>query len=194
MKTRHYILLASLVALLTACIPSVNSFYEDKDLVSDNHLAGEWQFKEDPGAPDSQLWKFEEAGKGTYKLMVDDNSGKHGEFSAHLFKLKEKLFLDVIPTKVDFATNQIDQVACAIFPGHLLIFVPELDSSLKVAFMDYDWLKKYLDEHSSELAHHKEQDDEILLTASTPKLQKFVLKHFKEMFGKQNELVHKTSK
>jgi hypothetical protein len=47
------------------------------------------------------------------------------------------------------------------------------------------------------LAHHTEQDNEIiLLTASTPELQKFVLKHLgeSELFPKTDELVRKTSK
>jgi hypothetical protein len=173
MKTRSFLTLFVAALLLTACIPSVNPFYTAKDLVFDDRLVGEWQ---GTGKDDQDLWKFEKAEDASYRLAVTEKEGKKGQFSAHLFKLKEHYFLDIIPTDLNFATNQADLVAFSVFPGHLLVSVPQLEPELKLAFFDFDWLQKQLTNNPSILAHRRE-DDSFLLTASTRDLQKFVLKH-----------------
>jgi len=43
MKTRNRITLATAAVLLCSCIPSVNPFYTDQDVVFDARLLGEWQ-------------------------------------------------------------------------------------------------------------------------------------------------------
>jgi hypothetical protein len=80
-----------------------------------------------------------------------------------------------------------------MFPGHLLLRVPQLGPELKLAFCDCDWLKKHLAANPKALAHRVEQKDHILLTASTRDLQRFVLKHLAEgeLFENPTELVRK---
>jgi hypothetical protein len=190
MKTRNLIAIAIAAVLLSACIPSVNPFYTNKDVVFDPRLLGEWQMKESSDEP--QLWKFEKGDDKAYKLTVTEKDSKRGEFNAHLFKLKQEFFLDLIPGNCDYATNQADLVAFSMFPGHLLLRVPQLGPELKLAFCDFDWLKKHLEANPKALAHRIEQD-RILLTASTRDLQRFVLRHLAagELFQKPGELVRK---
>jgi hypothetical protein len=173
MKKRTLIACAAAV-LLAACIPSVNPFYTDKDVVMDQRLVGEWQEKGNTNNP--EIWKFEQSTNGTsFDLTVTDN-GKTGQFSAHLFKLKEEHFLDLVPTDCNYATNQADLVAYSMFPGHLLVHVPQIEPALKLEFFDFDWLAKYLDKNPRAIEHHLE-GERIILTADTRALQKFVLKH-----------------
>jgi hypothetical protein len=189
-QKRTAIALLAITLLLAACIPSINPFYTTKDLIFDSHLLGEWQEKDKPQEP--EIWKFEQAdGKG-YKLQVTEKGGKQGQFSAHLFKLKEHYFLDLIPTDCEYATNQADLVAASMFPGHLLAHVPQIEPELKIAFTDFDWLAKQLTNNPSILTHRREGDG-FLLTASTQELQKFVLKHLNEgeLFGKSSEMVRR---
>lgn len=187
MKKRVLIIIAGIAALLTACIPSVNPFYDKKDLVHDTKLLGEW-------LKDNDTWKFEDGGDKSYKLTIDENSGKHGEMSAHLFKLKKQLYMDLIPTKLDLATNTPDIISVGVFPGHLLVAVKELGATtLKATFLDYDELKKLLEANPSALAHRTE-DGGMLLTASTPELQKFVIKYETNFFnGAPDEWTRKTA-
>ena len=94
--------------MLAACIPSVNPFYTDKDVVFNPHLVGEWQEKDNTNNP--EIWKFEQSTNNAFDLTVTEE-GKTGKFRAHLFKLNSELFLDLIPTDVDYATNQAFLVA-----------------------------------------------------------------------------------
>jgi hypothetical protein len=187
MKKRNIILIAA-AALLGACIPSLNPFYTDKDVVFEAKLLGTWQEKEKADEP--QIWKFEEGKDKAYNLTVTEKEGKQGEFEAHLFKLKQDYFLDIVATEI--GTNVADLITASLIPGHLLFRVPQFDPELKLAGTDYDWLQKYLKEHPKALAHHI-ANDRITLTAETADLQSFVLKHLGEgeLFGKPGEMVRK---
>jgi hypothetical protein len=189
-RNRLIIALLATTFLLAACIPSVNPFYTAKDLAFDTRLLGEWQEKDKPQEP--EIWKFEKADDKSYKLEVTEKGGKQGQFSAHLFKLKEHYFLDLTPTDCSYATNQADLVAASMFAGHLLAHVTQIEPELRIAFTDFDWLQKQLTNNPSVLPHRREGDS-FLLTASTKELQKFVLKHLGEgeLFGKPGEMVRR---
>jgi hypothetical protein len=191
MKKRNIFVIAAAALLLAACIPSINPFYTDKDVVFEKKLLGEWQEKEKADEP--QSWYFEEAKDKAYKLTVTEKEGKQGEFEAHLFKLKQEYFLDIFATEI--GTNVADLVKMSLIPGHLLLRISQFDPELKLAMTDVDWLDKYLKEHPKALAHHRDED-RIFLTAETADLQSFVLKHLgeDELFGKPGEMIRKAKK
>jgi hypothetical protein len=188
MKKRNIVFSAAVALLLAACIPSINPFYTEKDVVFEKKLLGEWQDKEKADEP--QTWNFEEGKDKAYRLTVTEKEGKQGEFEAHLFKLKEEYFLDIFPTEI--GTNVADLVKMSLIPGHLLLRVSAFDPELKLAMTDVDWLDKHLKEHPKALAHHRD-DDRIFLMAETADLQSFVLKHLgeDELFGKPGEMIRK---
>jgi hypothetical protein len=189
MKKRNVIAVCAVALIVAACIPSVNPFYTDKDVVFDQGLLGEWQEKENTNNP--VIWRFEAGTNKDFNLTVLDN-GKTGGFSAHLFKLKQEQFLDLIPTNCDYAATQADLVAYSMFPGHLLVRVPQIGPELKLALCDFDWLEKYLDKNPGALAHHRE-GERIVLTADTRALQGFVLKHLgtNELFKEAGAMVRR---
>jgi hypothetical protein len=191
MKIRPLTIVAAVALLLCSCIPSVNPFYTDRDLVSDGRLPGEWQ--EAGKADDPEIWKFESSEGKTYKLTVREQ-GKEGVFNAHLFRIKNESFLDLIPAQCEYATNQASLVGASMFPGHLLVRVSEFEPGLKLAFFDFDWLEKALKKNPKALAHHREENS-IVLTADTRDLQRFVLEHLNEgeLFSKPSELVRRTN-
>jgi len=188
MKARKLLAWAGLALCLPACIPSLNPFYTDKDLVFDPRLVGTWAEKGAEHEP--ATWSFEKADGNAYKLAITEKEGKEGEFTAHLFKLKQEYFLDLLPKECNFATNQADLVAFSMFPGHLLVRVAQIEPELKLAMFNFDWLCQQLTNHPSLLAHHRE-GDRLVLTASTRDLQRFVLKHLAEgeLFEKPGEMV-----
>jgi hypothetical protein len=192
MKTRNLIALAAAIVLFGACIPSVNPFYTDKDVVFDARLLGEWQEKDKSDNPD--VWKFEGTTNKMYKLTITEKEGKQGKFNAHLFQLKQEYFLDLIPDDCNYATNQADLVAASMYPGHLLVRVSQLEPVLKLALFDFGWLGEFIEKNPKALAHHKE-GDHIVLTAGTRDLQRFVLKHLgeDELFEKPDAMVRRTN-
>ena len=139
-------------------------------------------------------WKFEKAGDNAYKLTIAEKPGKEGEFTAHLFRLKQEYFLDLFPNDCNYATNQADLVGFSMFPGHLLARVPQIEPELKLAFFNFDWLGQQLTNNPSILAHHRE-GDRFVLTASTRELQRFVLAHLAEgeLFNKPGEMVRQAT-
>jgi hypothetical protein len=191
MKKRNLVLIAAVAVLLAACIPSVNPFYTDKDVVFETRLLGTWQEKDKTDEP--QVWKFEEGKNKAYKLTVTEKEGKQGEFEAHLFKLKQQYFLDIVATEI--GTNIADLVTASLIPGHLLLRVPKIEPELNLAMFDFDWLDKHLKEHPKALAHHRE-NDRLVLTAETADLQNFVLKHLGEgeLFAKGGEMIRRAEK
>jgi hypothetical protein len=192
MNTRTHTALAAAALLLCSCIPSVNPFFTEKDVVFDARLSGEWQAKEKPDDP--EIWQFEKSETNTYKLTITEKEGKQGQFDARLFKLKDECFLDLIPADCNYATNQADLVAAAMFPGHLLVRVSQFEPELRLTLFNFDWLQKYLEKNPAALAHHVEGKG-IVLTAETRELQAFVLKHLGEgeLFDKPTEMVRKTN-
>jgi hypothetical protein len=188
MKKRTLITIAATGILLAACIPSVHRYYTEKDVVFDPKLLGEWQEKDKAEEP--QIWKFEASKDKAYSLTVMEKEGKRGEFEAHLFKLKQDYFLDIVATEI--GTNVSDLITASLIPGHLLLRVPQIGTELKLAMFDFDWFEKYLKEHPKSLAHYVE-NDRIVLTAETADLQSFVLKHLgeSELFPKPGEMVRR---
>src|SRR5262249_53478966 len=104
MKIRTLVVAAVAGVLLCSCIPSVNPFYAEKDVVLNARLLGEWREKEKSDA--TEIWKFEKGETNSYKLTVTEENGKQGQFDARFFKLKDEFFLDLIPADCDYATNQ----------------------------------------------------------------------------------------
>jgi hypothetical protein len=192
MKTKIFGVLAG-VALLCSCVPSVNPFYTEKDVVTDPRLPGVWQ--EADKKDDPQVWKFEAAETNAYQVTFTEDHGKTGVFCGHLFKLGGEHFLDLIPANCDYATNQAGLVGVAMIPGHLLVRVSAFEPSLQLAFCNGDWLKNFLETNSTAIAHNHEKDS-LVLTADTAALQKFVLQHLgkDELFGDAGEFIRQTNR
>jgi hypothetical protein len=186
---KNFVLIGSCAFLLVGCIPSVNPFYTPKDLVFEPQLVGQWQAKDDSEQP--AQWQFEkkEDMAMAYKLTVTEEKTKKGEFTAHLFKLGNEYFLDIIPSKCDYAPDQAGLTAAAMFAGHLLFRMNQIGPELKMASFDFDWLKTHLEKNPNDLAYH-EEDDAVVLTAGTADLQRFLLAHLGEgqLFKKESTL------
>jgi hypothetical protein len=187
MKTHWTVVLILASLLLGACIPSVNPFYTEKDLLPTSGLMGAWRMTGEQ--PDEWMdWTFSTDDHGLV-LTVVDNKETTGKFTARLFKLGSAMFLDLIPNDVKFDKTTDDLVKMAVFPGHLLARVHQLEPALKITFFDWDWLEKYLKADPKALAHHAEEG-RIVLTAETRDLQAFVLAHLKEgeLFGSPDKI------
>jgi hypothetical protein len=160
-------------SLLAGCVvTSVYPFYTDKDLAFDPALLGDWS----KGA--AERWKFERDGEAAYRLTFTEH-GKAAVMQAHLFKLRGQLFLDL------FSADAKEDGSPPPIPSHALMRVFQITPTLRMAILDYEWLGQVLEKNPKAIRHHviktgeKSQDRRIVLTADTPELQKFVIKHLK---------------
>ena len=197
--TMKKILLAlGLAALagITGCIPtSINPLYDGKDLVFDPALIGAWREKDDS----KENWAFEKSGESGYQLVYTDDEGKLGRFEAHLLKLGNTRFLDLFPDEAGIEEmNRSGFYKVHLLRTHSFLKVTQIEPALQMAPLDLKWLREFVGTHPKAIGHQKIGDGDeaqIVLTASTPELRKFVEQHLRTegAFGEPIHLKRKQS-
>jgi len=192
MKAKIFFPVLVIATLVAACVPSVNPFYTEQDVVTDARLAGTWT--EAGKAERAATWTFTASTNNAYAVVLKDDEGKSGKFAGHLFKLGKELFLDVTPTECNFDDKQAGLLNIAMLPGHLLFRVKLADGKFSMAICNPDWIKKFLEKNPAAIAH-RVLNDGVILTADTAALQKFVRAHLgkDELFGDFVEYERATS-
>jgi len=213
MKTKK-ILFYLLAALLGGCVPvmSLHPLFTEEDLVFEEKLLGTWV--DDPNSPKStwefkrivdsskKEWEFDlpQKPEKAYKLILFDyKEVTKGSFFAHVVKLIDRLFLDVYPSQLPSAKidpNE-DWVFNTLFliPGHSFAIIDSIEPQLKIRWTTQDEMEKLFEEEPKAIKHEL-VEDRIILTASTKKLQAFVLKYAddKRVFPAKAVLTRKKSK
>jgi len=169
MKNFIKLLTLSFLFMLAGCVPSLNPLYTDQDLIFDSALLGVWTDKDS-----KEIWELRQADGKQYKLVYTDEDGKKGEFTAHLLKVDGRTFLDLTP--VDLILPQNDFYKGHFLPTHTFVLITQTAGSVQISFPEPEWLKKILAKNPTAIRHEK-MAGEILLTASTKDLQKFLLAH-----------------
>jgi hypothetical protein len=182
MKTKKF-LFYLLAGILGGCIPvmSLHPLFTEKDLAFDEKLLGTWV--EDPNT----TWEFSrtEEPKNAYKLIYthqekeDAKEKAKGLFIVCLVKLKDNLFLDICPApweqqdpnKIEWAYNTL-----FLIPAHTFIKINSIEPQLKMLQTDDEKMKEFL-KADPNAVEHISIEDKFVLTASTQKLQAFVLKY-----------------
>ena len=169
MKNIFRFAILGFLLFLTGCVQSLNPLYTDDDLIFDEALLGVWT-----DAEATESWSFTHSSGKEYKLVYTDENGKKGEFKAHLLKIDGKTFLDLTPVKPALAQN--DFYKANLLTTHTFVLVTQTAPNAQIAYLEPDWLKAFLDKNPAAVRHEK-ISGEILLTASTKELQKFLLTH-----------------
>lgn len=176
-NTRFLWLVTPLVlaaVLLTGCVvTSVYPFYRAKDVVFDPVLLGTWVDADENSSNDS--WTFQQVDDRTYRLIVANGTDKT-EFDTRLFKLGGQMFLDWLPRERPDGG----------VPVHHLVRVDTISPELTVRLFKSDWLADHLEKNPRAIRHiavpkpaGESGSDEIVLTAETKELQRFIRKHLK---------------
>jgi hypothetical protein len=172
--------------VLAGCVvTSVSPFYTEKNVVFEPGLVGDWLKQVKDSQP--EVWKFEKRGELAYRFTLIEEH-KATVMEAHAFRLKGQIFIDVFSLEEDIH----------VIPPHYLLKVTELtSSSLQLAQLDNNWLKQFLVDNPTAIAHHlvgeKPEDLRVVLTANTAALQEFVIEHmttegaWKDSFDLQRE-------
>jgi len=184
MKKYAYLCNLWFVLMVLACVPSIHPLYTDEVLTYDPALLGNWKETNEDGG----TWQFTSSNGHSYHLLYADNNKKEGKFKVNLLKLNDSMFLDLYPNELQPAANEFYQFH--FLPIHTFMRIEIGEAQLKMAPLNPEWLKEFLEENPDAIAHEL-RDDAVILTASPVQLQRFVLAHEKteKAFGEPAQLI-----
>jgi len=164
--------LVAVILFFTGCIvTSIYPYYTEKDLVFDQAFVGDW-VEAGQTNQTSEYVRIDPAGGKSYRATFFGTDETNSS-DVYLFRLKQQLFLDTCPTN-----RSLDFV-----PVHQVSKVTQIGPMLETVNLNYDWLKKLLEQNPKAIRHMvlldpgKEQSGRIVLTADTKELQRFLLKY-----------------
>jgi len=188
MKVLKWVILALAVTTWLSCVVSLLPLFDDGYLVSEPGLLGTWKV-----ADDSDTWTFEKAEGMEYLLTqrqaeydLEKSPGKEttsrrvpgdtARLRARLGRLGAGLFLDLIPAEQGNPEVRNDLYNAHMIPGHTLARVWLNKDSLRIVFLDEDWLTEAVKDGRIALPY-VETAGWLVLTAPTSGLQTFILKY-----------------
>jgi len=154
--------LVLLAAGMTGClpVPSLHPFVEEGQGIEVPELAGEW------GSSSSTLQiALERPARYTIRSLEPADSASR--FRMQLVRLRGRLFADVT---MDPGTNPGGDPRPFLWPMHTAFRLDVAGDSLRMAFLDDDWLEQALDRGELRLRHER-PDGDLVLTEATPGLQ-----------------------
>jgi hypothetical protein len=198
MKTRNYFLISLVIFLISGCfVKSLHPFYKENEVLYKKELTGNWE------GNDSSTWKIEQGMKSTglFKPELPDNAylitytDKKGtaKFKVHLFQLSNHFFLDFYPEEVESAN---DLMAYHLVPMHTVARVSLAPGQMVIQWYNEEWMINLFRQNKIRIAHEKvpttegktgEDDFQVVLTASTDDLQKFMLKYMDDPNAIKND-------
>jgi hypothetical protein len=168
--------------LLAGCIPSLHPLYTDNDRIQMDEITGDWL-----SADSTSMYNIIAVAdhQPAYKLTYSESREKGdlsqrntaaADFEVNLVKLGGATFMDFYPGDNESLDDMNTLLAIHLIPAHTFAKFRVTNDTLFIWRFDPDWLKKLFDENRIRISHEK-LDDQIVLTASTRELQKFVTKY-----------------
>lgn len=182
--------LAVLLAASACSVQSLHPLYSEEVLAYDEALEGDWV------DDDGRLWTLENAAlsqtldSGSSKMMdirrkmylasYADEKDTLYAFEIHLVRLGKQRFVDIFPWE-KYNEKMINEWMMAnLLPVHTFAKIELRGDSLFLSHIDGSWVKDLVKNNQIRISHEKVDlygGEEIVLTASTEQLQKFILKY-----------------
>jgi hypothetical protein len=172
------LLFYAIAGVLCGCVPSLHCLFTDKELVFEEKLLGIWA--EDNSEETWEFKRYSDEADKTYKLIYTDSDGQAGEFAAKLGKLDKMMYLDLYPEAPDINAN--DFYIHDLLGVHTFMKIEQIEPTLQMRLMSPDKMKEMLEANPNLIKHEilEERDSQVLLTASTKELQRFIIEHAKD--------------
>ncbi len=176
-----------IIFFLSGCIPSLHPLYTEDTLVSNDQLLGDWINEED----DNETWLFAKM-KNKYALIHRDEDGLVGGFEVGMVKLGGSYFLDfyldddVLDEKILFGDKAVPEGSESMSDlkqMHLLLVhtfakVAFQEDKVVISFLGSEWLIDLFEEQKIRINFEsRDNEGDLILTASTEDLQKFLIKY-----------------
>ena len=167
--------------MISGCIPppSLNPIFTDQDIVYDPDLVGEWT------AFEEYKWTFQKGSGDFYQMTTPNDKGIIMTYVAYLGKIKDTLYLDIYLDE-KFISEEHKDLTLTTIPVHRFLKMKKTGMDWEISMMSYDWFKAYIEENPDAIAIwnsidvdlnlHNSWGPEMIITASTEELQKFLIK------------------
>jgi hypothetical protein len=175
------IVLLVCATLLASCVTySVQPLYDERTAVFDASLLGPWGNPTQKNASSTML--FAKGSGDFYEVTMIDPNGDdpslRAVYEAHAVRLNGRLFLDAVHTADHVGSHTVNGEGIR---SHMIVRAMVDGDKMHIDFLSDDWLEKGFDSGTLALAHEtisgNDISDQIVLTASTADLQKFVAAH-----------------
>ena len=190
--------LALVLLLLSGCVvKSLGPFYSDRSLIYFKDVVGDWRLLTDAGGDVSTnaitSWAFNGTTATDCTLLAFDKQNNGATFDVRFFRLGKDVFVDVLPKDLNGESKVNSYWVCIVHPTHTVCKVELKDDKLTLKPLDYDWLRKHVEEHKASLPYTGKLDDERLYSASPKQWDAFLSKQSKntEAFPDKNAFVLK---
>ena len=206
MKAKHLLVILGLLLLNSCIVKSLNPFYTKDKVVYEKKLEGNWKGKNSTwkimslenairedykkNKKHNRLKSFEnddfkfskedleiiEKFKDAY-YIENSKYGKEAIFIATPFKIGKHLFLDFTP--FEYETENLNNLAAQhLLKTHSVCLVEfSKTHDVKLKWLDEEVLKTLINENNLKIKHEKTGfDDDLILTASSKELYRFLEK------------------
>lgn len=199
MKTKQkFSLLLVVILFMVGCVQSLHPLYHKKDRVEVPEIVGKWQDMDS-----ENIWEFRKVdGEPSYILSYFEKEEAEGNYLAkdsanilvNIVKLGGSYFMDLYPGNNENLDNLNDLLEFHVLRVHTFAKLEIVDGKPHIRHMDPDWLEKLFKENKIRIKHEivvveaevNAPDNvfkspithgNIILTASTDNLQKFITKY-----------------
>lgn len=176
-------LLAGL-ALCVGCLRTMAPILDDKDLIADASLAGEWINQDKPDSKEILRIGVPDA-KKHYPIEYIDEEGKPGRFLGKIGRVGDLTVAEISPE--DLSEEWSDEYRGHFVPLFSFYIVSGTKPVLRFAGFDTDWVEKYLNAHPGELT--VAPSDKDLVTSSPEAIRSFLLKHWQDKGALSDEAI-----
>lgn len=156
-----FVVFGSLLTL-SGCFYSQNPIYTPKDITYEENLVGRWG--RDNG--NTVLTFTRDGDEDRYRLSYRSGAATQ-EYVAHLVQLEDRQFLDMYP-----ASTGAPKRFAPVMPLHAVALVNLNDSTLKLSFVNSDWMSRGI----------VPLDQDLVFTGTTEETQQLLRK-----LGNQSE-------
>ena len=187
MKIKHFFCLFILMSLICSCIPSIHQLYTKETLRFEESLIGSWAevgsadttslSSPDLAGPRGERWQFKKGNGLNYSLTHTDPDGHSADFEIHLVEIAGLRFLDFFPAGDENDNNEWWEYHR--WPMHTFAKIAIEPKQVAISMMNHEWIESLIKESKVRIKHEK-VGDEIVITAPTRELQKFMAKYGNE--------------
>ena len=178
---KKLLIYSAVFLMLNACIPSIHPLYTEEDIYLDDRILGNWVTNGEEG----QSWEFIRASEiksgyfddmpreKTARLYFTEQGERQG-FDVRMLDLGGNTYFDISPNVINSDNSML---VTHLFPVHTFSKVEITDDQIKIRQFNEDWLAELIEQNKIRIKHEKTSDGDIILTASTRSLQKFIEKY-----------------